>query len=446
MSSFYKTLKYILLTGLPAAVLICLLMRRTYPGETIYEWIFMIALSGFVGISTNAIAIRMLFRPREQTFFGRHGLIPKNKKKVAKKIAEETEKKLLNVETIMSHIEKGRIIEEAVSSAVKGVDGYLAGEENRKKIAAIILKVYNAYADRIFVWLTDTAEKYLSDFISHKLTIDFIWQTVKPKLKDFFESDELKHRVSTWIINNMIEKVPEISRVLSDVLEKHIEEQVWWKKTVLKSVKEFSGVDRETIARFVKDVFYSPETYSQVIRIVEDNLKNIESFLEQDEVRENVDKAHLWLRQYLLKVTREKAIPLLRERIDTFLESDSSWEIIDRSLTGLLKGIPSKLQEFFHEKQNIEKIRGFLPGLIKRLNIKEIIADNIEQQDTREFENMIMKVTGDNLAAIEVLGGFLGMLAGVAIIMPSFLFILPAGIFVLLSVEYLLTKVKKQSA
>ena len=57
---------------------------------------------------------------------------------------------------------------------------------------------------------------------------------------------------------------------------------------------------------------------------------------------------------------------------------------------------------------------------------------------------MIMKVAGDNLAAIEVLGGFLGMLAGVAIKMPSFLIILPVGIVVLLSVEYGLTKIKNK--
>jgi uncharacterized membrane protein YheB (UPF0754 family) len=106
--------------------------------------------------------------------------------------------------------------------------------------------------------------------------------------------------------------------------------------------------------------------------------------------------------------------------------------------------VPPKLRDFFHEKQNIEKIRGFLPGIIKKLNIKDIIADNIEQQDTEQFENMIMKVAGDNLAAIEVLGGFLGMLAGIAIKAPSFLFFLPAGILVLLSVEYGLTKIKER--
>ena len=82
--------------------------------------------------------------------------------------------------------------------------------------------------------------------------------------------------------------------------------------------------------------------------------------------------------------------------------------------------------------------------IIKKLNIKDIVANNIEQQDTEQFENMIMKVAGDNLAAIEVLGGLLGMLAGVAIKMPSFLIFLPVGIAVLISIDILLTKTKER--
>ncbi len=88
----------------------------------------------------------------------------------------------------------------------------------------------------------------------------------------------------------MIERVPEISNALSDVLDKYIEEQIWWKKAVLRGVKEFSGVDREAISRVVKDIFYSPETYSQVIKVVEDNLNNIELFLEKDEVGQILTK------------------------------------------------------------------------------------------------------------------------------------------------------------
>jgi uncharacterized membrane protein YheB (UPF0754 family) len=73
-------------------------VQQYYPDEPV------IALSGFVGKSTNTIAIRMLFRPKEPTFWGRQGPIPKNKSKIAYKIAEETDKKLLNIETIMGHI------------------------------------------------------------------------------------------------------------------------------------------------------------------------------------------------------------------------------------------------------------------------------------------------------------------------------------------------------
>jgi len=444
MSSIYRTLKLILLTGLPFTVLACFFMRRTCPGVPFYDWCFMISLSGLVGIGTNAIAIKMLFRPKRRTFFGRQGLIPKNRKKIAEKIAAETEKKLLNVSTIMAHIEKGRVIEEAVNYTVRGIDAYLAREENRKKIAAVILETYNAHADRIFTRLSRLSEEYLSEFISNRITVDKVWLLLKPKVRDFFASEEIKHKVSGWIIGNLVRRIPEISTALGDMLERYIEEQVWWRKFVLRGVKEFSGVDREVIARFVRDVFDSPDTARQVIAVVEDNMSRLEPFLEKNEVREKLELFHRWFQQYLMVLAREKAIPALREKIDVFLESDASWEIIDRYLTGFLKGVPPRLQAFLHEQENIEKIRAYLPGAITRLNIKEIISDNIEQQDTETFENMIMKVTGDNLAAIEVLGGLIGMLAGVAIKMPVFLFVLPAGILVFIFTDRLLTGLFKR--
>lgn len=444
MRSVCRTLKILLLSGLPLVVLACCFLRQACPGDPLYEWCFMIALSGLVGISTNTIAIKMLFRPQNRTFFGRQGLIPKNRKKIAEKIAQETEKKLLNVSTIMAHIEKGRMIEETVSYAVQGVDAYLAREENRKKIAAVVLETYNTYADRIFTWLSRSAEAYLSDFISRRMTAEKVWQVLKPRIQAFFESDEMKHRVSGWIINHLIQRIPEISQMLGDMLERYIEEQVWWRKFVLRGVKEFSGVDREAITRFIRDVFNRPETYHQAVAVVEDNINHLDAFLEQDEVREKLELFHHWFRQYLTGLAREKAVPALREKIDAFLESDDSWAVIDRYLTGFLKGIPPRLQLFLHEKQNIDRIRGYLPGVITRLNIKAIISDNIEQQDTETFEKMIMKVSGDNLAAIEVLGGVIGMLAGVAIKMPVFLLVLPAGIVVFIFVDQLLTGLKNK--
>ena len=78
-------------------------------------------------------------------------------------------------------------------------------------------------------------------------------------------------------------------------------------------------------------------------------------------------------------------------------------------------------KRLFNEKrwqlspESIEKIRKIIPYVITKLNIRQIVVENIRNQDTDEFEQMIMKVSGENLAAIEVFGGLLGMLAGLTI-------------------------------
>ena len=405
---------------------------------------FYISLSGFVGISTNALAIKMLFRPKAPTFFGRHGLIPKNKFKIARKIAEETEKRLLNIETIMDNIEKGRVIEDTISSVTKAVEQYLSQEVNRKKIADTILSFYNEYADRFFSWLGISAETYLSDFANRHITVDSVWGAIKPKIKDFFESDELKHKTSTWIIVNLIEKIPELSSSISEILDQYIEEQVWWKKTVLKGVKQISGLEKDKIANLIRDIFFSRETYSQVVMFVEDNLKNVEAYLEQDEIREKTEEIHVWIKEYITEVAREKALPALRQKIDFFLGSDESWNTVDRYLIAVLNTLPGRLKAYLHMPANVEAIRRFIPGIIRKLNIREIVADNINNQDTEEFEKMIMKISGENFAAIEVLGGVLGMLAGVALKEPLFLIVLPVGIIVFLFVEHILMVIKRK--
>ena len=63
------------------------------------------------------------------------------------------------------------------------------------------------------------------------------------------------------------------------------------------------------------------------------------------------------------------------------------------------------------------------------------MAENIEGQRTEDFESMIVRIAGKNLAAIEVIGGFLGLLAGLALLRPAFLLILPLATLALLGLE-----------
>jgi len=415
MNKLFKSIKYILLIGLPCILVGCFITGLSYPQEPAVDWVYFVAFTGLVGIVTNTIAIRMLFHPKEPILFDIQGLIPKNKPVIAEKIADETEKRLLNVDIIMEHIERGRIIEETISFVTKGLEEYLSRKSNRKEIADIILGFYNSYTDKIFVWLTKSAEGYLSELISRPDTVESIWGAVKPKLKSFFESEILKHKTSTWIIHNLIEKSPELASGISRILNRYIQDQSPWKKTVLLVAKEFSGIEKESIEKVVRHIFHSPETYDQVTQFIENNLHNIEAYLEQDEVHETLREARDWLKNAALEVTREKAIPVLREKIDSFLQDDSSWDIIDRYLVSIMNTIPSWVRGYLHRPESIEKIRKVIPYVITKLNIRQIVAENIRNQDTDEFERMIMKISGENLAAIEVFGGLLGMLAGLTL-------------------------------
>jgi uncharacterized membrane protein YheB (UPF0754 family) len=108
---------------------------------------------------------------------------------------------------------------------------------------------------------------------------------------------------------------------------------------------------------------------------------------------------------------------------------------IDRYVHGILKTVPPWLQRFLQRPENIKKIQEIIPDIIERLNIRTIVAENIEGQRTEDFENMILRIAGENLAAIEVIGGLLGLLAGLALHKPMFLLILPLATLTLIGLE-----------
>jgi len=435
MKSMYKTLKILLLCGLPLVLLACMLIERLYPGHSAVDWAFSIALAGLVGIGTNSLAIRMLFRPLRPTVFGRQGLIPKNKPAIAAKIAAETEKRLLNIETIMQHIERERIVEQTIESVVAAAEGYLSHEKNRRHVADNVLRLYNQYADRLFTWLTRSAEGWLSELVKKPGAIERIWAALKPRLKTFFESDHLKHQTASWILKHLVARTPELANLLAQALDRYIAEQTPWKQALLQGVRKLSGIRPAEIEQLLLDFLHNPGTYEEIVNLVENNLQAVESYFEQDQVRERVLHLQQWLEETVLSITRSRAIPALRERIDTWLSGPEAWIEIDHYAQEIIKTVPIWLQQFLQRPENIKKIQDIIPEIIERLNIRKIIADNIEGQRTEDFENMILKIAGENLAAIEVLGGLIGMLAGLALHKPVFLLALPAAAIVVVGLE-----------
>ncbi len=432
MKSIYTKLRILLLGGLPCVLLACLLAGRLYPDLSVVDWTFSIALAGLIGIGTNSIAIRMLFRPLKPTVFGRQGLIPRNKPAIADSIATETEKRLLNVDIIMAHIERQRIVEQTIESVVVMAERYLARDENRRAVADAVLRLYGDYADRLFTWLARNAENWLAELAGRPGAAERIWSAVKPRLQAFFASEDLKRQTASWIVEHLMRRAKELSEMLAQGLDRYIAGQTAWKQLLLEGVRTLSGIRAANIEQMILNALRDPGTCDMVAGLVEDNLYTIDAYLEQDQIRENIQQ---WFEQTVLNATRFRALPALRERIDAWLNGPGAWADIDRLAQPLLKTVPDRVRRFLQRPANIKKIQDIIPDIIDRLNIRRIIADNIVGQPTEEFENMIMRVAGENLAAIEVLGGLLGLLAGLAMHRPVFLLVLPGALLALAGLE-----------
>jgi uncharacterized membrane protein YheB (UPF0754 family) len=335
----------------------------------------------------------------------------------------------------MQHIERERIVEQTIESVVGATERWLASGHNRRIVADNVLRIYNHYADRLFTWLTRSTEAWLLELARRPGTVERIWAAVKPRLKAFFESEQLKRRAAAWILEHLVSRTPELARLLAQALDRYIAEQAPWKQVLLQGVRKLSGIRPAEIQNMLLDFLHNPGTYDMVVGLVENNLQSVEAYFEQDQVRERVEHLQQWLEKTVLNLTRSRAIPALRERIDTWLSSPESWDEIDRWVQSILKTLPPKVQQFLQRPENIKKIQERIPEIIERLNIRKIVADNISGQRTEDFEKMILRVAGENLAAIEVLGGLIGMLAGLTLHEPLFLLILPAAACGLIGLE-----------
>lgn len=445
MQGVFRLLRTILLYGLPCVLLACLLAGRLYPALPALDWVFSIALAGLVGIGTNSLALRMLFRPLRPTVFGRQGLIPRNKPAIADSIATETERRLLNVDIIMAHIEREHIVEQTIESLITGAERYMARPENRRAVADAVLRLYGSYADRLFTWLARAAENWLAELARRPGTIERAWMLLKPRIEGFFASGKLKRQTAAWIVEHLVRRSPELAGMLARALDRYIAEQSAWKQLLLEGARALSGIRPEKIERLLLEFLHDPGTCDMITALIEDNLQSIESYFEQDGVRERMQHLQQWLEQAVLEATRSRAIPALRERIDDWLAGPQSWADIDRLAQAALRAVPKRVRHFLQRPENVKKIQAVIPEIIERLNIRRIVADNIEGQRTEEFEAMIKRIAGENLAAIEVLGGLIGMLAGLALHRPLFVFVLPGALLGLLGIEKALGACRRRS-
>ncbi|NLP04595.1 DUF445 family protein [Candidatus Fermentibacteria bacterium] len=98
------------------------------------------------------------------------------------------------------------------------------------------------------------------------------------------------------------------------------------------------------------------------------------------------------------------------------MDSEPFWDAVERQIDRALRGITA----WAEEQLETGRFREFATPLLRRLAaqvpVAAIVEDRVDHFDLDELEAMIYRVTSENLAGIELLGGLLGCIAGVVLI------------------------------
>lgn len=171
--------------------------------------LFMTAIGGFIGWTTNVIAVKLLFRPLKPVKFPfvsytLQGLIPKRQAEIARSIGEVVESELISVEDIIDKMIESEDKSELVAAAKKRILE-LAETNMPAMVPSMFRGMIMKYVEDAIDQNADQIMNELSEKLIHKATekVD-IAQMVEEKIIEFdlikleeiilsISKNELKH-------------------------------------------------------------------------------------------------------------------------------------------------------------------------------------------------------------------------------------------------------------
>lgn len=368
-----------------------------------------VIVGSLIGYLTNWLAIKMLFKPHyEKKIFGMTlpftpGLIPKERKNIAKNIGNTVGVHLLSTDTIMESIlnsENEKKIKIGISKKIEDlkeeeitIDDYIELKLG-EKYKLTNSKISNNLSFYIVEFIrNDKFKKTLNLLIDENLDkwdFSYLYEDIEVKIKSFVNkivsSDFIEDELEDLFINllnkssnstNTIENILpiEVFDLIDNYLDEHQEEIGDSIRTILKD-KEVNAKIKDTISNIIFDrsnkllmAFISPDLISQKV------FESIEKYIEKKETNEDIIDIIKFLIQKLKSSNLSSLANPLRDIIDGV------------SLQAILNNIVNNIF-------NDEKIDSLIEELLKLLKenetknkriIKNLVCNKIEEAISSQY-------------------------------------------------------------
>ncbi|MBB3907615.1 DUF445 family protein [Anoxybacillus rupiensis] len=367
--------------------------------ETVLYVLFMVAAGAIIGGVTNALAIKMLFRPYKPIYvYGKRlpftpGLIPKRREELAHQLGKMVVEHLLTAEGIRRKLMEAELIDGVIQWGQQLADRWLSSEQTVDGLLRQLgMRAPKEWIDaKIAQWLEDTYESSLAP-LRNKRIYDVLPAEVRVQVEkrvsafadyiadralSYFQSEDGKQRIAQMIDEFFIGR-----GMLGNMLQMFLGNVNLVDKVqpeVIKFLKH-QGT-RQMLAQLLLDEWHKWSAAS---------VAEAEAFIGKERIQQS-------LRNWVIKAIHQNEI----------------WEKKVADLAAMYR--EPIINEWI--PKSIEKARQWIIGqveaLIERLQVADIVRKEVEKFPVERLEQMILLISQREFKMITYLGALLGGIIGI---------------------------------
>jgi len=402
----------------PFVAFVCLVLPYVGIAD---EWIRMtgiLFLAATIGFYTNYVAIKMLFRPHEKSRFGRQGLIPKNKQEIAKQLGDSISQEFFDGHEVAKYLRQHQLIESWVDLAFKQ-----AGQRWLHKY------VLQSWLQKASLYINQPcAQDVVRDWFARadleKHLIELLQQADLPQKvtriveKEFVNNPERVEKVVDKICYLSAEYVPDVAHYIYREFEEFIEKQGSIKRGIVNFFGWADDINQEKLKEQLFRFISSHEFRDALIAVVHKASGDLAQYAQTDEGKKWIGQMVNNSQQQFSHFLQQSVLPTLTAKVADWLNQPTTLRLLNVYLYRVNRIARQYVHQQIASETFEQALCRWLPQMVSQLKIERLIRAKIENYNTRQLESLVLRATGEHLTIIEVLGGALGGLTGIALINP----------------------------
>lgn len=372
---------------------------------------FVIVMAGAVGYFTNYLAIKMLFQPKRGSVLGWQGLVPKNKAQIARSLGNSVQQQLLHPDIVLAYIAERRLVELGTQSLADWLDRSLQNPMVRREVTSTLIDLLNQKGSELLTAGLDFTETALKGMARDPQAIRTYWLDVRRALIAYLQSGDNRALVARKLLQLFQDQLPNIAKWINRSIENYLLDRNAVGSLGL-GLKSLFSIDDHAIRQFLLRFSEDPKVSEDFLTTLDAVMDSIQKELLSEGTQQLIqDRLGHWI-EVIAGFSRRSLLPGAVDHLNDYLNQPRNWAQIEDYLVQGIGWLKERTLAVLHSDTGKRYLRAVIERAVQRLNVTDLVQQQVMKLDTDELEKMVLDNTGGNLTVIQFLGGVLGLIAG----------------------------------